>query len=173
MRYTVFAVLMILAAALSRLLPHPENVAPITAMALAGGVYLDKKLGLILPLAALFVSDLFIGFYPILFLVYGSFLVIGMIGQWLKSHKKLLPIVGAALFSSFFFFAVTNFGVWAVGPELYPRTLVGLSECYVAAVPFFRNTVLGDLVYTGALFGMFEMLTNFVKSPAKAQQQAA
>jgi hypothetical protein len=173
MRYTVFAVLMILAAALSRLLPHPQNVAPIAAMALAGGVYLDKKLGLILPLAALFVSDLFIGFYPILFFVYGSFLVIGMIGLWLKSHKKPLPVLGATLFGSIIFFLVTNFGVWIVGPEMYPRTLAGLSECYVAAIPFFRNTVLGDLAYTGVLFGLFEVLTHLVKNPARAQQQSA
>ncbi len=173
MRYTVFAVLMILAAALSRLLPHPQNVAPIAAMALAGGVYLDKRLGLVLPLAALFVSDLFIGFYPILFFVYGSFLVIGLIGLWLKSHKRPLPILGATLFSSIFFFVVTNFGVWAVGPELYSRTPAGLIECYVAAIPFVRNTVLGDLVYTGMLFGLFELLTYLLKSPAGAQQQSA
>ncbi len=173
MRYTVFAVLMILAAALSRLLPHPQNVAPIAAMALAGGVYLDKKLGLILPLAALLISDLFIGFYPILFFVYASFLVIGLIGLWLKSHKRPLPILGATLFGSILFFVVTNFGVWAVGPEMYPRTLAGLSECYIAAIPFFRNTVLGDLAYTGVLFGLFELLTYLVKNPVGSQHQSA
>lgn len=172
MRYTVFAVLMILAAAFSRLLPHPLNFTPITAMALAGGVYLDKKLALLLPIAALILSDLFLGFYPILFFVYGSFLVIGLIGLWLKSHKKPLPILGATIFSSILFFVVTNFGVWIVGPEMYPKTLAGLSECYVAAIPFFRNTVLGDMVYTGVLFGMFELLAYLLKYPAKAQEQS-
>jgi hypothetical protein len=173
MRYTIFAVLMILAAAFSRLLPHPANVAPIAAMALAGGVYLDKRFALIIPIAALFITDWFIGFYPILFFVYGSFIAIGFIGLWLKSHKRPLPVIGATLFSSVLFFVVTNFGVWAIGPEMYPKTWAGLVECFVAAIPFFRNTVMGDLVYTGVLFGVFELITYLVKNPAKAQQQSA
>jgi len=164
---------MILAAAFSRLLPHPVNVAPFAAMALAGGVYLDKRFALTIPIAALLITDWFIGFYPILLFVYGSFIAIGFIGLWLKSHKKPLPVIGATLASSVFFFVVTNFGVWIIGPELYPRTMSGLVECYVAAIPFFRNTVVGDLVYTGALFGIFELVSYFVKNPAKAQQQTA
>ncbi len=164
---------MILAAAFSRLLPHPVNVAPFAAMALAGGVYLDKRFALTIPIAALLITDWFIGFYPILLFVYGSFIAIGFIGLWLKSHKKPLPVIGATLASSVFFFVVTNFGVWIIGPELYPRTMSGLIECYVAAIPFFRNTVVGDLVYTGALFGIFELVSYFVKNPAKAQQQTA
>jgi len=173
MRYTVLAVLMILAAAFSRLLPHPLNVAPITAMALAGGVYLDKKLALTIPIAALLISDWFIGFFPVLFFVYGSFLVIGLIGLWLKSHKSFLPVFGATIVSSVLFFVVTNFGVWIVGPEMYPRTLAGLTECYVAAIPFFRNTILGDFAYTGVLFGLFELMSHLLKGPAKAQEQSA
>ncbi len=173
MRYTVLAVLMILAAAFSRLLPHPANVAPIAAMALASGVYLDKRFSLALPIAALLISDWFIGFYPILFFVYGSFIAIGLIGLWLKSHKRPLPVVGATLVGSLLFFGVTNFGVWVLGPEVYPRTWAGLVECFVAAIPFFRNTVLGDLVYTGVLFGVFELISHLVKSSAEAQQQSA
>jgi hypothetical protein len=173
MRFTVLAVLMILAAAFSRLLPHPANIAPIAAMALAGGVYLDKRFAFAIPIAALLITDWFLGFYPILFFVYGSFIAIGLIGLWLKSHKRPLPVVGATLFSSVLFFVVTNFGVWIMGPEAYPKTWGGLVECYVAAIPFFRNTVFGDLVYTGVLFGIFELITYFVKNPAKAQQQSA
>jgi hypothetical protein len=172
MRYTLLAVLMILAAAFSRLLPHPANVAPIAALALAGGVYLDKRFALIIPIAALLITDWFIGFYPILFFVYGSFIAIGLVGLWLKSHKRLLPVIGATLFSSVLFFVVTNFGVWAIGPEMYPKTWAGLVECFVAAIPFFRNTVMGDLVYTGVLFGVFELITYLVKNPAKVQQQS-
>jgi hypothetical protein len=173
MRYTVLAALMILAAAFSRLLPHPANVAPIAAMALAGGVYLDKRFALILPIAALLITDWFIGFYPILFFVYGSFIAIGLIGLWLKSHKRLLPVVGATLFSSVLFFVVTNFGVWVLGPESYPKTWAGLAECYVAAIPFFRNTLIGDMVYTGVLFGIFELTSHLLKNPAQAHEQSA
>jgi len=172
MRYTILAGLMILAAAFSRLLPHPANVAPITAMALAGGVYLDKRFALVIPLAALLITDWFIGYYPILFFVYGSFIAIGLIGLWLKSHKRPFPVLGATLFSSLLFFVVTNFGVWIMGPEMYPKTWGGLVECFVAAIPFFRNTVLGDLVYTGVLFGIFELITYLARNSAETQQQS-
>ena len=172
MRNMVLAALLILAAAFSRLLPHPVNVAPIAAMALAGGVYLDKRFALLVPLIALVLSDLVIGLYPILLFVYGSFLLIGLLGLWLKSHKKPLPVFGAALLSSILFFVITNFGVWVIGPETYPRTLPGLVECYAAAIPFFKNTVAGDLVYTGVLFGMFELAIHLQKRFEAARQKA-
>lgn len=173
MRYTILAALMILAAAFSRLLPHPVNFAPIAAMALAGGVYLDKRFSMIVPIIALLISDWVLGFYPILFFVYGSVAVIGLVGLWLRSHKKPLPVFGASLFSSVLFFLVTNFGAWVVGPETYPKNWAGLMECYAAGIPFFRNTVFGDLFYVAVLFGMFELLAYFVKHPAKAQNQSA
>src|SRR5512135_2691050 len=117
MRYKVLAALMILAAAFSRLIPHPLNFAPITAIALAGGVYLDKRMSILVPIAALVISDWVLGFYPILYFVYGTVIAIGFIGLWLRSHKKPMPIIGASLVSSVLFFIVTNFGVWALGPE--------------------------------------------------------
>lgn len=172
MRNIILAALLILAAAFSRLLPHPVNVAPIAAMALAGGVYLDRRFALLVPLIALVLSDLVIGLYPILLFVYGSFLLIGLLGLWLRSHKRPLPVFGAALLSSILFFVVTNFGVWIIGPETYPRTFAGLVECYVAAIPFFKNTVAGDLVYTGILFGMFEFAISAQKRFAKSENMA-
>jgi len=173
MRYTILAVLMILAAAFSRLLPHPLNFTPIAAMALAGGVYLDKRFALIIPIAAMLITDWFLGYHQILFFVYGSFITIGLIGIWLRSHKRPLPVIGATLLSSVLFFVVTNFGVWIIGPEMYPRTWTGLVECYVAAIPFFRNTLFGDLVYTGVLFGVFELVSYFVKRPSMVSQLSA
>jgi hypothetical protein len=157
MRRSFIGVILILLAALSRLLPHPANFSPLAAMALAGGVYLDKRFALFVPLAALFVSDLFLGFHNTILFVYGSFVLIGIVGLWLKSHKTVLPVLGATLISSVIFFVVTNFGVWLTGGGWnYPKTIQGLIECYAMAVPFFRNTVLGDLVYVGLLFGTFE-----------------
>jgi hypothetical protein len=158
MRNILIGSVLILAAALSRLLPHPANFTPIAAMALAGGVYLNRRIALVVPLVALVVSDLFIGFHNTIFFVYGSFAMVGFIGLWLKSHKKPLPIFGAALLSSILFFIITNFGVWITGGGwVYPKTWEGLIECYTLAIPFFRNTVTGDLVYTGVLFGLFEL----------------
>jgi hypothetical protein len=158
MRKVFIGAVLILLAAMSRLLPHPANFSPLAAMALAGGVYLDKRFALLIPLTALFVSDLFLGFHNTILFVYGSFALIGILGLWLRSHKKPLPVLGATLLGSVVFFVVTNFGVWLTGGGWnYPKTLQGLAECYAMAIPFFRGTVLGDLVYVGLLFGLFEL----------------
>lgn len=155
------AVLLIVFAAVSRMIPHPPNFTPIAAMALFGGVYLDRRYSILLPLAAMLVSDYFIGFHRTMPFVYGSFLLIGLLGLWLKNHKKVHWIVGASLTSSVLFFIVTNFGVWLMGG--YPPSFAGLVECYVAAIPFFRNTVLGDLFYVAVLFGLYESAIYFLK----------
>src|SRR6266700_7857825 len=150
-------VLMILAAAASRLIPHPPNLASITAVALFGGAYLtNKRLALIVPLAALFLSDLILGFYRHMEIVYGSFLLVVFLGFWLQKKRSALRIAGAALASSAIFFIVTNFGVWAF-ESLYPKTAAGLLACYVAAIPFFQNTLIGDALYTAVLFGGFAL----------------
>ncbi len=158
MRSLIIGSFLILVAALSRLLPHPDNFTPIAAMALVGGVYLEKRYALIIPLVALIISDLFIGFHNTILFVYGSFIIIGLLGIWLKSHKKPLPIIGTALFSSSLFFIITNFGVWLTGGGwFYPKTWAGLVECYTMAIPFYRNTLAGDLIYVAVLFGLFEL----------------
>lgn len=163
---------MILLAALSRLLPHPPNFTPITALALFGAVYLDKKPARMLagwhvflvPLAAMLISDYFIGFYSGWVWVYASFLAIGFVGLWLRNHRGVAQTVGATFAGSILFFIVTNFGVWISSQVTYPPTLAGLSECYVAAIPFFRNTLLGDAVYVGLMFGAYELATRFIPS---------
>ena len=153
----IVLVLMILAAAASRLIPHPPNVASITAVALFGGAYLtNKRLALIVPLAALLLSDLVLGFYSHMEVVYGSFILIVCVGFWLQKNRSALRIGGAALASSVIFFIVTNFGVWAF-ESLYPKTAAGLLACYVAAIPFFQNTLVGDALYTAVLFGGFAL----------------
>jgi hypothetical protein len=155
---------MVLIAALSRLFPHPANVTPLTAMALFGGAYFsDKWMAFLIPLAAMLLSDFVIGFHSQLMLVYVCFMIIVCIGFSLRSKKKLLPIGLAALTSSIIFFLVTNFGVWLL-EQLYPKTLNGLWTCYIAAIPFFRNTLLGDLFYVGILFGTFALAEKTVPS---------
>ncbi len=150
----------ILAGVLLRLLPHLPNFAPISAMALFGGVYLSKKYALMVPIVALFLSDIFIGFYNpvIMFSVYGSFLLIGLIGLLLKHHKTPINVIGASLFASIIFFLITNFAVWAVPHSIYPHTIQGLLSCFVMALPFFRNTILGDLFYVGVMFSLMEVV---------------
>jgi len=157
--------------ALSRVIPHPANFAPITAMALFGGVYLNKKQALTLPILAMILSDFVIGFdsLPMRLSVYGSFILAVLIGFWVKSHKNAKNIIFASLISSILFFVITNFAVWAFG-TMYLKSLTGLAECYLMAIPFFRNTILGDLVYTGAFFGVYNLLLNISPRVALAQK---
>ena len=156
-------IIVIVLGAILRLLPHPPNFAPIAAMALFGGVYLNKRYALIVPMLAMAVSDVFLGFHSTIFFVYGSFLLIGLIGIWLKKHKNFQTVLGGAIASSVLFFFVTNLGVWLVG-NIYPRTFIGLTECFTYALPFFRNTVFGDLFYVGIFFGGYELVTAYLKN---------
>lgn len=144
---------LILAAAASRLLPHPANVTPIAAMALFGGARLpDRRLSFAVPLAAMFLSDLVIGFHIQQPVVYGLILLFVAIGRTLRARTGALPVAAATLGASILFFAGTNLGVWLF-QALYPRTAAGLLECFAAALPFFRNTLLGDALYAAVLFG--------------------
>ena len=153
----IVLVLIILAAAASRLIPHPPNLASITAVALFGGAYLtDKRLAFLVPIAALLLSDLILGFYSHMEIIYGSFALVVCIGLLLRKRRSALRIAGAALTSSILFFVITNFSVWAF-ESLYPKTMAGLAACYIAAIPFFQNTLVGDALYTAVLFGGFAL----------------
>lgn len=157
----------IFAGVILRLIPHLPNFAPIAAIALFGSVYLPfgkngmhKKYAIVIPIIAMLIGDYFIGFYNpwVLISVYGSFLIIGLIGLWLKNHKTMLNIVGASLSGSIIFFLVTNFSMWAIPHSFYPHNLQGLLTCYTMGLPFFRNTILGDLFYIGVMFSLMEIV---------------
>src|SRR5262249_52502230 len=113
-------------------------------------------------------SDTLIGFYSGFEWIYGSFLAIGLIGLWLRSHPGFLTTAAATLAGSTLFFIVTNFGTWVSTP-LYAHTLAGLVQCYDAALPFFRNTLIGDALYVASLFGAFELIQRSV--PALAENR--
>ncbi len=159
----IVAVLLILFAAFSRLIPHPANFTPVAAIALFSGVYLNKKYFLIIAFAAMLLSDIFLGFHSTMIWVYCSFAVIALLGLWLKSHKSTGYIFGTTLVSSVIFFIITNFGFWATG--YYGYTLNGLAESYVMAIPFFKNTVAGDLFYVAAMFGIYEFVSKYFLNP--------
>lgn len=138
----------------SRLLPHPPNVTPLAAMALLGGAYLGGRQALIFPLLALFASDLFLGLHGTIPFVYLPFLLTALLGRrLLSSDRGAGRVLSASLAGSILFFAVSNLGTWWT-QELYPHDFPGLAACYAAAVPFLRNSVLGDLFFTGLLFGL-------------------
>ena len=149
---------MICVAAMFRVLPHLPNFTPIAAMALFGGAVLkDKRWAIGIPLLAMFLSDWIIGFHSLAPLIYLSLVVMVFMGALVGEPRRVLPMAFVATGASIFFFAVSNFGVWALG-TLYPRTLDGLVACYVAALPFFQNTLLGTLFYSALLFGSLWLL---------------
>jgi hypothetical protein len=161
----------IFAAAAMRLLPHPPNFSPIAAMALFSGAYLPKRaLAFVAPFAALLLSDAILGFYAGMNFVYFSFALTVLIGWAVASRKTPLTIGAAAIVSSVLFFFLTNFGMWLFS-GFYPLTSGGLVACFAAAVPFFQNTVAGDLFFTVLLFGGFALLERLL--PAIRQPQSA
>jgi len=144
--------------ALFRVLPHPPNVSPVAAMALFGGAFFaDKRLALIIPFAALIASDLIIGFHNTMIFVYAGFALTVGIGMMISKHIKLNHVAAAAVGASMLFFLITNFGAWMMN-GLYPMTADGLMQAYVAAIPFFQNSLLGNLAFTTVMFGGYVLL---------------
>lgn len=159
----LYITIAIVIAAISRLLPHPPNFTPIAAMALFGGAcFTNKWFGFIIPILAMLVSDLVIGFHNTILYVYISFVLISFIGNQMQNNAKAGNIILSSLIASFLFFIITNFGVWASGG--FSMGMQGLLNTYLIAIPFysnsifssfFLNTFLGDLFYCGILFGSF------------------
>ncbi|MDR3667501.1 MAG: hypothetical protein P4L35_11720 [Ignavibacteriaceae bacterium] len=165
----VFAVVLILAAAFTRLIPHYPNFTAVGAIALFGGTYLpNKKLAFIVPFAAMILTDLIIGFHPTMWAVYLSFGLIVMIGMQISKNKKITNIIIGALSASVLFFVITNFAQWITDP-FYAKTGAGLAFCYTMAIPFFSATVLGDMFYVAVLFGAFELANAKILIPQKVK----
>lgn len=168
MKYRL-AFALIALAALTRLLPHPHNFTPIGAIALFGAAYFNRQwLMLAIPFAALFLTDLFInnviyhelygGQFKLItsWWIYAAFAMIMVAGMGiLRSKVTGIRVFGASISASAIFFLVTNFSVWAES-GMYPKTMVGLAACYTAGIPFLGNTILGDLFFSAAMFGVYE-----------------
>ena len=149
------AVAMIFATAIARVVPHAWNFTPLIAMALFGGAKLRAPIwGVVATLASLLLGDLALGLfpYPGIGWVYGATVGVVLIGTLLRGRRSIGALVAATLGGGALFYLLTNFGVWA-GGSLYPRTLSGLAACLVAGIPFYRNQVLGDLLFVTLLFG--------------------
>jgi len=160
-----FVLTVIFAGAAMRLVPHWPNFTPIAAIALFGGAYMSKKyLAFIIPLAALFLSDLLLGFHNTMPAVYISFVITVALGMFMLRNPKVLNVLGASVASTVLFFLITNFAAW-LGSPFYPQNFAGLMESYAAGlafinngtygISFFMNSLLGDLFYTGIFFGAF------------------
>ncbi len=157
MKY-VFVIALIVLAALSRILPHPANFTLIGSLALFLPALFPGKRGILLAPLALFLSDLIIGFYstPLMLAVYGSFILAGLLGILISKDPSPQRIALGALSGAVFFYLVTNAAVWFLSPW-YPQTLAGLMSSYVAGLPFLRNQLLADTVFSFALYGALAM----------------
>ncbi len=147
--------------AIGRLIPHPPNFTPILAAAIVAPYILNNRfISLLIPLSAMIIADFFIGFYSGIIWVYGSIFLCGVLSEYSKKFKNYKLQLGVmSLLSSIIFFVITNFSVWFFG-DLYPKTYDGLLLCYTMAIPFFQNTAISTLLYTG----LFVMTIEFFKN---------
>lgn len=135
----------------------PYNFSPVAAIALFGGAMLSNRaLGFVVPLAIMVISDIFIGFHSSMFAVYAALIGVVLIGQLVRKKTTMLRALGGALAGSVLFFLITNAASWLVLPE-YTKDVSGLINSYVAGVPFFRGTLMGDLFFTTIFFGSYKL----------------
>jgi hypothetical protein len=136
------------------------NFNAVMAAAFFGGAYLSKnRFSMMIPLVAMVLSDLVIGFDNVAsrLTVYSALTLTIVYGRYYAEKKNLLRYVLAVLGGSLTFFILTNGGLWAFG-ELYPRTLEGFIQCYTMGIPFWRSTLVGDFVFATLLTGSFELM---------------
>jgi len=157
----MLAVILIALGLLLRIAPHAPNFTPVAAIALFAGAYLNKKYAIIVPLVLMVASDLIIGLHNVTLFTWGGFVLIAALGMLLKKQKSPAKVVSMSLLSALLFYAVSNFGVWAMG--WYPPTFKGLVTCYVMALPFLRNFTAATLYYTVAFFAVYELSARLVK----------
>ncbi len=153
---TISTIIFVLA--IFRLLPHLPNVSPVAAMALFGGAYFaDKRTAFIIPFVALFASDLILGLHNSMIFVYAGFALTVAIGFLLRNRVSMTNTAFAVVVSSVLFFLLTNFGAWMTS-GLYAKTAAGLMQAYAAGIPFFQNSLLGNLAYVAVIFGGYHLL---------------
>tara|TARA_B100001250_G_C19784076_1_gene783262 strand:- start:1031 stop:1555 length:525 start_codon:yes stop_codon:yes gene_type:complete len=134
--------------ALTRIIPHPPNFTPILASAIMAPLLIkDRLFGIAIPIFAMFISDIIIGFHPYQFVVYSTILLIALVSPMRKNYLGLgfMAIGGSVLF-----FITTNFAVWIIW-DYYPKTIEGLISCYTLAIPFFKNTLISTCLFTALL----------------------
>ncbi|OGH87645.1 MAG: hypothetical protein A3J93_03950 [Candidatus Magasanikbacteria bacterium RIFOXYC2_FULL_42_28] len=157
-------ILLIVLGLSTRLLPHLPNFTAIGAVAIFAGRYLPRRYALVLPLTAMFISDLFIGFYsiPMMVAVYSGFALMSYLGARTQNYGWQ-TVAGNTIVGSFLFYIITNWAVWAFG-TMYPHTLTGLTTSYYLALPFWRNSLMADMFYTVVLVGGYELCLLWLQS---------
>lgn len=163
-RAFIYSVLLIFFGVIFRLLPHPVNIAPMGAIAIFAGAKLPRKWALAVPLGTMILSDIFIGFHNVIVYTWGTYALVALLSnKFLRksssatSLSEAIRIGGVTLTGAFLFFVVTNFGVW-LHSGMYARTLEGLVQSYVMALPFYQHSLIGDIGFTALLFTSYSLI---------------
>ena len=159
MKYNyILIIALILCASLLRFVPHPPNMTPLIAISMMTVICFDKRsLQIGIPICIMIITDFFIGYHKLVPIVYASIVLAGLAGYIFKQKQTFINMFGASLLASIIFFVASNFGVWALG-SMYQKTLLGLVQCYIAAIPFFHNTVISTVVIACSMFVLTEKI---------------
>lgn len=148
----------------------PSNFSPVAAVALFGAAFMTNRMaGLLIPLVIMILSDVVLGFHGAAPAVYAGFLIIGLIGLTMRNNPTVAKAVGGVIVGSVVFFLLTNAAVWLTS-GFYAPGFEGLIESYTSGLPFFRNTLIGNVVFTVALFAGFNLA--ILKFPELAKVKA-
>lgn len=169
----IVAVIVVLFLVFARILPHPLNFTPVGAMALLLGSKFKKGyFGIVLVIVSYVISDVFVNgllynswsvnyfLKPTTWIFYSIFMLYFVAGKYIVRGNKTVTIAGASILSSILFFVLSNLLVF-LSSSLYPKTISGLVQCYTLAIPFFNNTIAGDLVFSALFFGIFSLAKNY------------
>jgi len=158
----MLAFLLILLGVSARFIVHIPNFTPVMAIALFAGCYLSRKNAIIVPLIMMIIYDAVIGFHALVPFTWGSVVLVALLGGKLKERKSFKNVAVSSLAAAFLFYIVTNFGVWLFY-NTYPKSVSGLIQCYVVAIPYFRGTLASTLIYSAVLFGAYEFVSARIK----------
>ena len=153
-----FGLGLIILLALSRLIPHPPNFTPILGMAVFSGAIINKKiLAYLVPLAAMLLSDLYLGFHSGMPIIYFTLAICVLIGTFIESRVTILNSILGITAGVLVFYLITNFTVW-YGSGMYENSFSGLITCYVMGLPFLQNTFISSLIYGMGAFLIYEVI---------------
>tara|TARA_B100000674_G_scaffold74707_1_gene51803 strand:+ start:1513 stop:2028 length:516 start_codon:yes stop_codon:yes gene_type:complete len=158
-KYSVyFGLGLIILLALSRLIPHPPNFTPILGMAVFSGAIINKKIvAYLVPLAAMLLSDLYLGFHSGMPIIYFTLAICVLIGTFIESRVTILNSILGITAGVLVFYLITNFTVW-YGSGMYENSFSGLITCYVMGLPFLQNTFISSLIYGMGAFLIYEVI---------------
>jgi len=154
--YAIIGIIILLATA--RLLPHPPNFTPILGMAVFSGAIISKRLiAYLIPLAAMLLSDLYLGLHSGIPIIYFSLAVCVLIGTFIEARVTILNSFLSISLGVLVFFLITNLMVW-YGSGMYEFSISGLMTCYLMGLPFVQNTFISSLLYGMGAFLIYDII---------------